>query len=382
MCSVPVTYYLEQSRFILKGKETEILSVNKEYKERGYISKSKNISIKSNINDKKLGRYKVKYYINNRLVKTREVIIRDNIKPNIVLKEGNLNLYLNAEYHEFGYNAIDNYDGDITNKVVVSNNINTNKIGTYYVKYKVKDSSGNENIVERQVNVVEDSPSKGIPILLYHFFYDSSLGEKPRRGDEPYSMDIMRFREEMKYLKDNNYYFPSWDELEQYISGNISLPDKSIIITIDDGNESFFRLAYPVLKEYEIRATLFIITSWIPLDRYSFVDRNLIDYESHTNNMHVSGCKGKNGGIFLCTNYDKAYNDVLSSINVLGSKKVFSYPFGSYNDRTVEIVQKAGFNMAVTIEKGKVNKGTNKYLLPRISTYDSYNLNDFINVIK
>lgn len=322
--------------------------------------------------------YEIKHHIRDGLV---DKVKLDITKPDMKLKDNTVNMYLNTSYHEFGYTAIDNHDGVITNEVKISSNINTHKVGIYHVIYRVRDKNGNESIIKRQVNVVNHKYEVGVPILLYHFFYDSSKGELPRRRDIYYSIDIANFDEQMKYLVDNNYYFPSWDELEQYIDGNISLPDKSVIVTIDDGNESFFRLAYPVLKKYNIKATLFVITSWIPLSNYSFVDRNLIDYESHTDNMHRGGCKTKNGGIFQCIDYNTAYNDLERSISVVNSNEVFAYPFGDYNDRAIELLKKVGFKMAVTVEGGRVKEGANKYLLPRIGINTTVSLDRFINFI-
>ncbi len=59
----------------------------------------------------------------------------------------------------------------------------------------------------------------------------------------------------MKYLSENNYYFPTWDEVASFIDGKQVLPEKSVVITIDDGQSSVFEYAYPILEKYNVKAT-------------------------------------------------------------------------------------------------------------------------------
>ena len=65
----------------------------------------------------------------------------------------------NTKYLEPGFKAVDNYDGDLTNKVSIKNNVNEKKAGTYEIKYKVKDSSGNVSVKKRKVIIKEKDVS-------------------------------------------------------------------------------------------------------------------------------------------------------------------------------------------------------------------------------
>ena len=65
---------------------------------------------------------------------------------------------MNGQYVEVGATAIDNYDGDITDDIIITNNVDLTKPGEYKVIYEVKDSSNNEKKVERIVNVQESGP--------------------------------------------------------------------------------------------------------------------------------------------------------------------------------------------------------------------------------
>lgn len=93
---------------------------------------------------------------------TKSVNIEFNDIENPVIDlSGNDEIYIQKgqAYSEPGYRAVDNCDGDITDKVIVENNINNNVNGTYEVKYSVTDSSGNTNEKKRTVKVYTKSTS-------------------------------------------------------------------------------------------------------------------------------------------------------------------------------------------------------------------------------
>ena len=82
----------------------------------------------------------------------------DTIIPEIMLLgDAIINIQAGSNYEDFGATAIDNYDGDITENIIVSGDtVNTNVLGTYTITYNVSDSSGNiANEVIRTVNVID-----------------------------------------------------------------------------------------------------------------------------------------------------------------------------------------------------------------------------------
>lgn len=123
----------------------------------------KDVVISSNLNIKKPGNYIIAYKLklssfNYYLFRVVSVI--DNLKPTInLLGEDKVILDFNQAYKEPGFTATDNYDGDITNKVIVKNNVNIKKTGTYKVSYKVSDLNGNFEKKERIVIVKEKTDS-------------------------------------------------------------------------------------------------------------------------------------------------------------------------------------------------------------------------------
>ncbi len=219
--------------------------------------------------------------------------------------------------------------------------------------------------------------AKSIPILMYHFFYDSSAGGT---GEDGNFIDTEVFEQHIKYLVDNKYYFPTWDEVKQYIAGSISLPEKSIVITDDDGSGTFFSLAVPILTKYKVPVTSFLITSWTDPKSIN-TDRSLVTFMSHSHDMHQGGCEGGHGGLFRCLDHDKAVADLITSKNITGGGDVFCYPFGDYTDQAIQELKDAGFSLAVTTEYSKAEPGMNPLLLPRIRISQSTDINSFVNAI-
>lgn len=315
-------------------------------------------------------------------------LIKDYIAPVITLK-GNkeISINLNGTYKDAGCTANDNYDGDITSKVVITGKVDTKKEGEYTITYTVEDSSSNKAETTRKVTVkkkqettkaVSASVSKGgLPVLMYHFFYDASKGEK---GTDNNFMEVSAFEQQMKYLADNNFYFPSWKEVEDYIDGKITLPSKSVVITIDDGAESFIKYAIPIIQKYNVKATSFVVTSWngdwLPKSYRS----SHLDFQSHSHDMHRAGANGK--GRFVNLSYNEALADVTKSKNIIGNCTVFCYPFGHYNDTAIKTLKDAGYKLAFTTKGGRVYKGSNKFALPRVRMSKGISLSAFKSAVQ
>ena len=394
-----VFYFYVKPEVKINGKDKIVLNLGDEYKEEGveaFILKkdvSDDVVVKGNVDTSKVGTYKIEYLIANKFVKNKSSAVRyvavvDNISPEITLDGSNVSIFVGDNYTEAGYKAIDNYDGDITDKVEVSNNIDNTKIGKYEVKYLVKDSSNNSVEVKREVEVKEkpvvktssstSSKGYGVPVLMYHYFYDASKGETGKNSNW---MEISAFEEQMKYLSDNGYYFPSWTELADFVDGKITLPKKSIVVTADDGHSSFFELAVPVVNKYNVKITGFVITNRTGAGTINAYKSDKVNFQTHTHDMHKGGCSGGHGGLFRCINYDKGVNDLTTSVNILGSRDAIAYPFGDVTDNVINVTKAVGVKLGFTTKYGKVYKGMDKLQLPRVRMSKGVSLKGFINAI-
>lgn len=244
---------------------------------------------------------------------------------------------------------------------VVEANVNTNQ-------------ENETNALEEKLKSGKYLSENGLPVLMYHFFYDKSKDS----GKDGNWIEISNFEEQMKYLSENNFYFPTWEQVENYIDGSQELPEKSIVITVDDGDPSFFELAVPIIQKYKIPVTSFVITYWYG-DRANDKQK-YVDYESHSYDMHKAGKNGK--GVMLSWDYDKIKDDVLLSSEVLGGANIFCYPFGQYNDLDMKVLKENGYKLAFTTKAGRVKKSSSKYELPRVRISGNTSLSEFIKKVE
>lgn len=168
----------------LNGDKIVTVNVFNDYVDEGYnlthANKNTKVIIDNEVNTNVVGIYDVKYSVKfhkKDLSIIRKVKVVDEEKPLIKLSGKNeISLSQGIEYKELGYTAEDNYDGDITSKVIVTNNIK-DEIGRYEVIYTVKDSSGNTYSTKRIVNrtkrnngmiylTFDDGPSSTTPLIL------------------------------------------------------------------------------------------------------------------------------------------------------------------------------------------------------------------------
>ena len=210
---------------------------------------------------------------------------------------------------------------------------------------------------------------KGIPVLMYHFFYDSSAGKVDTDNN---FIEISKFEEHLKYLKNNDFFFPTFEELSQFIAGELELPKKSVIITVDDGNITFFTLAAPIIEKYEIPVTSFVITS-----QCNFMyESDYINFESHSHDLHKAGKNGK--GLLVNLSYENSYKDIEHSISIVNSKEAFCYPFGHYNNTAKQVLKDIGYKVAFTTKGGSVKVGMDPFELPRVRILRDDSLASFI----
>ncbi len=361
---------------LLNGGNLYLLSYNKEYEEPGFKAIDNTdgdvtelVTVNGDVDSSKLGEYKITYEVEdskkNKSVVERVVKVVDDELPIISFKNPLYMFSIKGKKLDLNdYTAIDNYDGDITKNVKVDGEVDINNNGVYEIKYSVSDSNGNKTVETRKV-MIQPKNTKGIPVLMYHWFYDDTKGEKAGTSNTHNYISKTHLTEQLKFLKDEGFYFPTWKELNDYIDRKIDLPEKSVIITDDDCVKSFFDIALPVFQEYEVPVTSFCITykkTWL-----DYKDAPYLEFQSHTNNLHVRKCKDtKWDGAVMCTDYETIYKDIQTSVNKIGSSYVFAYPFGHYNDDTIQALKDNNVVLAFTINSGRVTKGANKYKLKRV----------------
>ncbi|GAA2001508.1 polysaccharide deacetylase family protein [Microbacterium ulmi] len=209
-----------------------------------------------------------------------------------------------------------------------------------------------------------------VPILMYHQFTVRPEGESGwLRGNFAYVGDV---EAQMAYLEAQQFYLPTWDELEGFIDGRVALPKRSVVVTDDDADQTWFDLGAPIVASHHILSTSFMITAY----RQDPPPNMYVQRRSHTHDMHKAGANGK--GQMVNLSPDEIAADLSESARVLGVAQVIAYPFGHYDDRSKQGVAQAGFTMARTIDWGYVKPGTDKLALPVIRINYGTPLDEFI----
>jgi len=152
------------------GDDPMTVEVGTEFKDPGCTATDRQdgdltgkVKVTGSVDVRKLGEYSLTYRVTdssgNERTETRTVRVVDTTAPVITLRgDSTVTLGVGNAYKEPGYIADDNYDGDITGKVVVEGSVDHNKLGEYPLGYKVTDSSGNQLRVRRTVHVVDTEP--------------------------------------------------------------------------------------------------------------------------------------------------------------------------------------------------------------------------------
>lgn len=146
----------------LTGNSEVVVCPSSNYNEEGYeISDNYDTNLKEKVETKVDGNsiiYSVSDSSGNVASSKRTIRYEDVDAPTITLSGyDNMSIYKGSSYSEPGYSAVDNCDGDITSKVVITGSVDPNNIGTYELKYSVTDNSGKESSVIRKVNVIGNS---------------------------------------------------------------------------------------------------------------------------------------------------------------------------------------------------------------------------------
>ncbi len=209
-----------------------------------------------------------------------------------------------------------------------------------------------------------------VPILMYHQFTTRPEGEDHwLRGNYAYIGD---FEAQMRYLSEQQFYLPTWDELEAFIDSRLYLPPRSVIVTDDDADQTWFDLAVPIVDAYKILTTSFMITAY----RSDPPPSPYVLRRSHTHDMHQAGANGQ--GLMVNLTPEEIAADLTTSAEILGVAEVVAYPFGHHDQRSKDGVALAGFTMARTIEPGLVRPGTDKFALPVVRIDYGMTLDDLI----
>lgn len=242
-----------------------------------------------------------------------------------------------------------------------------------------------------------------LPVAMYHHM----LNAPSKLGD--YVISPTQFEEDLKYIKKMGYTTINSKELLDFIENGTELPPKPIMITFDDGNESVYEYAYPLLKKYDMKAIVSIIGkqtdffsdenhqkhinySYLSWDELRELEESgIFEIQNHSYDMHETP-NSRRFGIRTKKNeskeeYKKALINDIGGLNKQITQEigvtptVFALPFGVKSKQTEKILEEMGFKIILTCEE-KINTINFQQELPiklkrfnranKYSTYDFY----------
>lgn len=219
-----------------------------------------------------------------------------------------------------------------------------------------------------------------VPILMYH-----SIGEDIPDKDNLLSISVSSFEKEMKFLKDRKFNVISLEDLADYIDSGLRLPRNSVVVTFDDGYKDNFILAFPLLKKYNIPATIFICPllisqepdylTWTQVKKLA--SSPLIDIGSHgLSHAYLPDIKDQRQ-----LSYQIKTSKILLGEILNVPIKFFSYPAGGFTKKIRQMVIDSGYRGAVATKPGRRYPDNDIFALKRMRISE-HNKNLFVFWVK
>ncbi len=237
-------------------------------------------------------------------------------------------------------------------------------------------------IISRALTVKEqDLPTEGktvqVPILMYHDVSYLGYG---------YSKTPEVFRTQLAELKKAGFHTIFFSQLVDYVEHGTPLPEKPVIITLDDGYMTNYTYVLPILKELGMKAEISVIGNamiyadwgmdWEQVREMQ--ESGLIRFQAHTKALHDAA--GRTGVLKKAdeswAEYVEVFAEDAARIQELlmqetgNQPQVFTYPLGKHNPMTEAIIRQFGYRASLTTRDGVANvtQGDLKslYLMDRI----------------
>lgn len=247
--------------------------------------------------------------------------------------------------------------------------------------------------------VADDTPQSGLPPIdlstLTVIGYHEIVAHKDAVIPD-YAVSTKQFELHLDWLQKNGYHFITVDQLLKANEGKYKLPIKPVLLTVDDGYQSFYQDAYPIIKARKIPVVLSVVGAWLEPKAGTMVqfgdeqlprekllswkelktmqDSGLVEIGSHSYNLHrgvIGNPQGNSEPAAITRIYDpnsKSYesdqdyvkritqdlkkNNRVLTAHGLRSPRVMVWPYGRYNLQTVNIAKNLGMPVAISLDDG------------------------------
>lgn len=207
-------------------------------------------------------------------------------------------------------------------------------------------------------------PCVYVPTLMYHHVQTPEQAKK--KNQVALTVRTTDFRAQMQYLKDKAYNVILMQDLLNFFEQGITLPKKSVLLTFDDGYGDFYTDAYPILREFDYPATVFIPTGlmnnadYLTWDKISEMAGNRILFANHT--WSHKNVKTKEDVLKM----EISTADVQLKEKGLNIPKVFAYPYGLEGNSAISFLQGLDYKLAFSTKHGGTLCKKQMLDLPRV----------------
>lgn len=217
-----------------------------------------------------------------------------------------------------------------------------------------------------------------VRVLMYHGV-DQHFGDK----FDKWIVLPKDFEKQLKWLKKNGFKSHTMSEICKLDK----IPKKSVVITFDDGYENVFLNAFPLLLKYNFKATIYLIPNqktnhWESKNTKNISnmlnneqilkmqESGLIEFGAHTIN-HVN--------LLTCDNPCLEIKNSKIEVENITKKPCisFAYPYGKFDENTINLVKNSGFENAVIVKRGLFKNGDDKFSIKRVGVLGSESFFDF-----
>ncbi|RYD06382.1 hypothetical protein N752_04260 [Desulforamulus aquiferis] len=216
--------------------------------------------------------------------------------------------------------------------------------------------------------------NKNIHVFMYH-----EIGHGPNNLYVPED----EFELQMRMLSENSYKTATVSQIPDILAGRLGdEDDRWVLLTFDDGYVSFYEKAFPILKKYNLKGTVFIITDMVDTPNHmtwrqlESIQSDGIEIASHTKTHPYLTSLTKENQEIEILNSKRKLEQILNN-RVIS----FSYPYGSYNQEVKERVKHAGYSTAVTVVPGIASSEDDPLLIPRINVYGGISQNSLESIL-
>ena len=226
---------------------------------------------------------------------------------------------------------------------------------------------------------VETSGYQIVPVLCYHNLAEAAKGRLV--------LAASKFEEQMRYLKANGYRVVSLRELVEFSQLGRQLPQRSVVLTFDDGYKSFKQYAYPILKELGFTATLFVYTDYVGAGRNALSWSDLRDLQ--TEGFDVQAHSKTHSDLRRAPGEGEAQHarrmqaelaqpQDLFEKNLGRRSSVIAFPYGAWDEGVLAKASEYGYVAGFSVRR----QGNASFIRPlagnRSQIYSEMTLEDFV----